>query len=67
MQPAEFGLGSLFASIHEAVIVVDAGSGRVIGWNPAAEAIFGYSASEALQLTVDEIVPLQRNGFHLAG
>jgi PAS domain S-box-containing protein len=38
-----------------AVVVMDAGE-RVTGWNPAAAALFGYSAEEASGRTIDELV-----------
>ncbi len=42
--------------------------GTVVGWNPAAENIFGYSEREALGKTVDElIVPEKYRHFHREG
>ncbi len=67
VQPEDGGFGLLFANIHEAVIVADAGSGRIRLWNPAAEAIFGYSAAEALGLTLDDLVPLHLHAGQPAG
>jgi PAS domain S-box-containing protein len=38
-----------------AVVVMDADE-RVTGWNPAAAALFGYAAEEAVGRTIDELV-----------
>ncbi|HEX4324593.1 MAG TPA: GAF domain-containing protein, partial [Gaiellaceae bacterium] len=38
-----------------AVVVMDADE-RVTGWNPAAAALFGYAADEAVGRTIDELV-----------
>lgn len=57
LQPAEFGIGQLFEVVADAVIVGDAGSGRVVLWNRAAERLFGYSAEEAVGLPVEALVP----------
>ncbi|HEX5173795.1 MAG TPA: GAF domain-containing protein [Gaiellaceae bacterium] len=38
-----------------AVVVMDADE-RVTGWNPAAAALFGYTADEAIGGTIDELV-----------
>ena len=38
-----------------AIVVMDAAE-RVTGWNPAAAALFGYSADEAIGRTIDELV-----------
>jgi PAS domain S-box-containing protein len=65
--PEDFGVGRLFWAIREAVIVADAGTGRIALWNPAAEALLGYSAAEALALTVDALVPDRLRDRHRAG
>jgi PAS domain-containing protein len=43
LEPGDFGIGQLFAVAGDAVVVGDVGNGRVVLWNPAAEAMFGYS------------------------
>ena len=67
MQPENFGIGRLFWSIREAVIVADATTERILLWNPAAEALFGYSASEAIDLRLDVLVPERLRTRHRAG
>lgn len=62
-----FGIGTLFWRVRDAVVVADAGDGRIVLWNPAAEALFGYSTAEALCLTVDALVPERLRARHRAG
>jgi PAS domain S-box-containing protein len=57
MDPQDLGIGSLFERIQDAVIVAVAKTQRIVLWNPAATNIFGYSASEALGLRVEDLVP----------
>ncbi|MGI8550494.1 MAG: PAS domain S-box protein, partial [Dehalococcoidia bacterium] len=63
----DFGLEQLFWRLHEAMIVADAGSGRIVLWNPAAETLFGYSAAEAAGLIIDDLVPERLRDFARAG
>ena len=48
LHPQDFGIGILFWSIRDAVIVVDAATGRIVLWSPAAESMFGYTPAEAI-------------------
>ncbi|MBV9894983.1 MAG: PAS domain S-box protein [Chloroflexi bacterium] len=48
--------GWLFDSIRDAVVVADAATTRIVLWNPAAAELFGYSASEAQQLGLSDVV-----------
>lgn len=57
LAPADFGIGELFGSIRDALVVADARSGRIVLWNPAAEAMFGYSAAEAAGMMIEALVP----------
>jgi PAS domain S-box-containing protein len=61
------GIGTLFERIRDAVIVADAESERIVLWNPAAERMFGYSSSEALELKVEALVPERLKAQHRAG
>ena len=67
VHPQDFGIGRLFRCIREAVIVADVDIGRIVLWNPAAEALFGYSEAEALGLSVDALVPEYLRDRHRAG
>src|SRR5829696_3465457 len=53
----DLGIDQLLESIRDAVVVVDASSGRIVLWNAAATKIFGYSSSEALKHSWTVIVP----------
>jgi len=67
LAPRELGMGHLFESVRDAVIVADANTGSMVLWNPAAEAIFGYSTAEALGMSVEELVPDYLKARHRAG
>jgi PAS domain S-box-containing protein len=56
LRPEELGFGRLFEMIRDAVIVADAKTQRIVLWNAEAAKMFGYSASEALKLRVEELV-----------
>ncbi|MEO5345849.1 MAG: response regulator [Magnetococcus sp. YQC-9] len=67
LKSREKRLGSILNSALDAIITSDA-DGRVIGFNPAAEKLFGYSTEAALGKTVAELIipPNLRNG-HVVG
>jgi PAS domain S-box-containing protein len=63
----ESRLRAMLEAALDAVVTMDA-AGRVIGWNHAAEAIFGYTASEADGREMAElIVPPQLRDAHRRG
>jgi PAS domain S-box-containing protein len=67
LAPRDLGMGRLFESIRDAVIVADAKTGRIVLWNPAAKEIFGYSGAEALGMSVEELVPDYLKARHRTG
>ncbi len=67
LRPEDLGFGRLFERIQDAVIVADAATQRIVLWNAAAARMFGYSASEALKLRVEELVPEPLKAAHRAG
>jgi len=67
MDPRDLGIGRLFERIQDAVIVAAATTQQIVLWNPAATNIFGYSASEALELRVEDLVPEHLKDQHRTG
>jgi PAS domain S-box-containing protein len=67
LRPEDLGFGKLFERIRDAVVVADAKTQRIVLWNPAAEKMFGYSTSEALELKVEALVPENLKDDHRAG
>ena len=67
LTPQDLGIGRLFGSVRDAVIVADAGTGGIVLWNPAAEETFGYTAAEALRMNVEDLVPERLKARHRAG
>ena len=67
LRPEDLGFGRLFERIRDAVIVADARTQRIVLWNATAAKMFGYSASEALKMRVEELVPEQLKDAHRAG
>ena len=68
MRPQDLGLGMLFDTVRDAVIVAEASTGRIVLWNPAATEIFGYSTGEALDgLNVESLLPEHLLERHRAG
>src|SRR5919201_639206 len=55
VRASELRLRAMLESALDAVVTMDA-EGRVIGWNPAAEASFGYRASEAVGQDMAELI-----------
>jgi PAS domain S-box-containing protein len=55
--PQDLDIGFLLESVRHAVIVVEASTGRIVLWNPAASEVFGYSSAEALGMNAEELVP----------
>lgn len=57
-----FSRGILTASA-DALISID-GQYRIMAWNPSAERMFGWSQAEALGMSLDELLPLDRRAVH---
>ena len=56
----------LLMAIGDGVVVADA-DGKIIFWNPGAERIFGFSATDAVGQTLDLIVPERQRQRHWGG
>ncbi len=58
---------AVLAATLEAYIAIDA-DGRVVGWNPAAQSVFGYSHAEACGADIaDLIIPERYRSAHRTG
>ena len=67
VRASESRLRAMLESALDAVVTMDH-AGRVVGWNRAAEAIFGYSLDEALgRELADLIVPPSLRSAHRRG
>jgi PAS domain S-box-containing protein len=53
---SEAGAG-LFELFRDAVVAADLNTGQIVLWNPAAEALFGYPAAEAMSMQVESLMP----------
>lgn len=51
---------------HAAVISADE-KGIITSWNPAAETLLGYTATEAIGLSITSMIPSGRRRSHLSG
>jgi sigma-B regulation protein RsbU (phosphoserine phosphatase) len=59
--------GAILRAALDAIVFMDA-EGRVVDWNGAAEAMFGYSADDARGVTVaDLVIPPELRDRHRAG
>lgn len=63
----ELGIGRLFQDVRDAIIVADARTEQIVAWNACAASIFGYSAEEAKELPLYELVPETLRGAHRTG
>lgn len=66
-RPEEFGEGRLFQLTSEAIVAADLADETIVLWNPAAVALFGYTAEEAVGMRLDHLVPNAVRDDHLAG
>ena len=67
LRPLQLGFGALFDAVPDAVVIAEAGVGLIHFWNPAAEKLFGYTASEALGLPIEDLMPERMKELHRAG
>lgn len=56
IKESETRFRSITQSANDAIITVDS-SGKIIGWNPSAEQIFGFSEEEILNKPITTIIP----------
>jgi PAS domain S-box-containing protein len=65
-EPTRDDLAGLVDRLADAVVIADR-EGRIVGWNEAATALFGWSAGEALGRTLDLIIPERLRARHWTG
>ena len=65
--PASFGIGRLFGSVRDAVVVGDVDDGTIVLWNPAAEAMFGHTAAQAIGQPLSVVVAPALRTMHEHG
>ena len=59
--------GAVLETALDAIVTMDAG-GKISGWNPASERIFGWSSAEAIGREMAElIIPVRYRAAHRAG
>jgi PAS domain S-box-containing protein len=66
-RPEDLGIGQLFWTMRDAVVVGDATTGTVVLWNPAAERLFGWSAAAIIGAPIERLVPDRLRAAHRAG
>ncbi len=57
---------AVLVNLCHAAVISAGPDGRIRSWNPAAEALFGYSEKEAIGMRVVELVPASMRNKHLA-
>ena len=67
MLPHQLGLGTLFETMADGVVVAEANEGLIILWNPAASEIFGYAKQEVLGKPIEMLMPERMREMHKAG
>ncbi len=65
LRQSEAKYRAVVESAHDAVITAD-GLGTIVGWSPAASALFGYSEEEAVGQPLALITPERRRASHAA-
>jgi len=67
VRPEDLGFGVLFWTMRDAAVVGDALTGTIVLWNPAAERLFGWDATEAVGRPLELLIPDHLRGAHRAG
>jgi PAS domain S-box-containing protein len=66
LTPRDLAIGQLLEHLGDAVFAAEVDTERIVLWNPAAAALFGYSPAEAIGLPVEAIVPERSNAAYRA-
>ncbi len=65
LRAAEERLRAVLQTAGDAIVTAD-GDGRIVFWNAAAEQVFGYTAAEAAQRNVTELIPERFRHDHVS-
>jgi PAS domain S-box-containing protein len=65
--PTDLGIGRIFPRAADALIIGDAQTGRIVLWNASAAQLFGYSADEAVGMSIERLVPENLVDAHRTG
>jgi len=65
LRPEDLGIGPLFWTARDAVIILGIRDKRIMFWNPVAEQLYGYTPEEAVGQSFDMLVP-ERMKSHVA-
>ena len=66
LRESEARFRAVILSANDAIISAD-GAGDIVGWNPGAERIFGYTETEVRGRPLMLLLPDHHHGGHLAG
>ncbi|MBC7944933.1 MAG: PAS domain S-box protein [Burkholderiales bacterium] len=66
MRESEAKFSSLAESANEAIVMIDT-AGKIVSWNPGAQAIFGYAAREIIGDDLNRIMPERYRESHRRG
>lgn len=65
--PHQLGLGALFDTMTDGIVVAEASQGVILLWNPAAARIFGYAKEDVLGKPIEVLMPERMREMHKAG
>src|ERR1700736_4155121 len=60
-------IGPIFDRASDALIIGDASTGRIVMWNESAAHLFGYTAHEAVGMSIETLVPSDLRDAHRNG
>src|SRR4051794_21777012 len=65
-RPPDLDLAALCDNIGDALVAADPHTDRIVLWNRAATAMFGYSAADAFALPLEALIPQRHFPAHWA-
>lgn len=67
LDPGDLGIGHLFWTMRDAVVVGEVDTGTIVLWNPAAERLFGWTAADIVGAPLEHIIPERMRTAHREG